>query len=360
MKFTVNSKTLTGAVTKALQAVHNNPVVPVLSNLLFEATGNLTITGSDLSTTITTCLTVDIEQSGSACIPAKLLVDTLKALPEQPITIEAIGNSATIQSHTGTFKMAIEDSSDFVDLNRATGQSFEIDTHQLVRSLDKTVFCASNDDLRPSMTGVLFEVRPDYINLASTDGHRLSVDTFTANAFEADVVVAAKGLSQIKSILTEATTTVTIGSNYITFNSGVEVTLRLIDELFPAYRNVLPENNNIKMGLNKNTLLSSLKRVGLFSNSQTGAVSLQFSNNELRLKADDGTVGNKAVETVEVEGEADLLIGFNHKYLTEVISRVETDNFVMTFSESMRAAIIENGDNLLLIMPVMISEEVLA
>lgn len=374
MKFIVSSSTLLKQLSGISGVVTSNPVVPILENFLFEVTeGKLQITASDLQTSMITSLEVESKESGNIAIPAKILMDTLKNLPEQPVTFTIDENTYGVElsSENGRYKLSGENATDFPKVPVVSGgDTIDISSEILQKAVSSTIFAASTDDLRPSMTGVYVVINDGSTTFVATDGHRLvryrRLD-ITSDA-ESTLIIPKKALVLLKSSLPSDNTNVKIEftpSNAFFNFANVQMVCRLIDERYPDYENVIPVENPNILTLDKSDFLSSLKRISIYANKTTHQVRIKITGSELQISAEDLDFSNEANErlTCEFNGE-DMEIGFNAKFLMEMLNNIDSKTINLELSEPNKAGlIIPQGDDsneniLMLVMPVMLNNYV--
>lgn len=374
MKFVISSSILLKQLNSISGVISTNPLVPILENFLFEIEKEkLTITASDLQTTIITSINIESKEIGNICIPAKILLDTLRNLPEQPVTFSIDDSSyvITIRSNNGNYKLSGENATDFPKIPAIKNATkVEISTELLSKALSNTIFATSTEDLRPAMTGVFFQLNETNLTFVSTDGHRLvryrRVDVASDSA--ASIIVPRKALSLLKNSLPNENALVTMEFNqsnaFFEFNS-TKLICRLIDERYPDYENVIPLDNPNVLTINRLDLLSCLKRISIYANKTTHQVRLKMSGSELQVSAEDLDFSNEANERLvsEFVGE-DMEIGFNAKFLLEMISNLESESISINMSVPSKAGLISpvesnaNEDILMLVMPVMLNSYV--
>jgi DNA polymerase-3 subunit beta len=374
MKFIVNSSALLKQLSSINGVITTNPVVPILENFLFEINdGNLTVTASDLQTSMITEIPVESKESGSIAVPARILLETLKNLPEQPVTfsIEEESYSIEISSDNGRYKLAGENATDFPKVPSVSDDfSVEMSSDVLASAINNTIFATSNDELRPAMTGVYVNLSDTNTTFVSTDGHRLiryrRVDVASDNGNT--IIIPRKALNLLKSTLPSENTNVTVEFNianaFFKFEN-IRMICRLIDERFPDYDNVIPVDNEINMSINRNEFLSSLRRIAIYANKTTHQVRLKITGSELQISAEDLDFSNEANERLACEHEGDdVEIGFNARFLIEILNHLDSDEIEMLLSAPNRAGLIipkekdENEDILMLVMPVMLNNYV--
>jgi len=371
MKFIVSSNSLLKQLNGISGVITTNPVVPILENFLFEVSeGTLKVTASDLQTSMITELAVEAKETGSIAIPAKILMETLKNLPEQPVTftIDEQTYSIELSSEFGRYKLAGENSTDFPKIPAVTnGDILEISSDILQSALHNTIFAVSSDDLRPAMTGIFVSISDTNTTFVATDGHRLvrfrRVDVASESAN--NMILPKKAMNQLMKSFPAENTIVklefTPSNAYFSFNN-IQMICRLIDERYPDYENVIPAQNNNILTIAREGFLSSLKRISIYANKTTNQVRLKITGSELVISAEDLDFSNEASEklTCEYDG-SDMEIGFNANFLKEMLNNMSTPMVKLELSAPNRAGLLkpvdgeENEDLLMLVMPVMLN-----
>jgi DNA polymerase III subunit beta len=374
MKFIVNSAYLLKQLSNINGVITTNPVVPILENFLFELEkGALTVTASDLQTSMITELQVESKEKGSIAVPARILLDTLKNLPEQPVTfsIDESTYSIEIISDNGRYKLSGENATDFPKVPSVSNDfTAEISTEVLARAINNTIFATSNDELRPAMTGVFVNLGEKNSTFVATDGHRLvryrRADVKSENGNS--IIIPRKALNLLKATLPAENMEVSLNFNmsnaYFKFGN-IKMICRLIDERFPDYDNVIPTQNNIQMTIERTDLLGALKRISIYANKTTHQVRLKITGSELQISAEDLDFSNEANERLSCEHDGeDIEIGFNAKFLIEMLSNMDSDKIKLTMSAPNKAGVIlpaekdSSEDILMLVMPVMLNQYV--
>jgi DNA polymerase-3 subunit beta len=368
MKFNVSSQDLLKQLNKAAGAISSNPVLPVLEDFLFDLSGDkLTITATNLETTVITYMSVSAEEEGTVAVPAKILLDTLKALPDQPITFTAEEDTKAVEitSAYGKYKLAGDNPEDYPDIQDVSeAGAVELDSFVLADALSKTLFATSNDDLRIAMTGVYVQVDFNKVTFVATDAHKLV--RYTRGGMSTDntgsFIVPKKSLSLLKGILpAEGNVKMEHGKSNVSFTfDGVRFVCRLIDANYPDYTAVIPSDNPNTLQVSRNDFQNSLRRIAIYANKTTNQVVLNINEGSLTISAQDLDFSNEATEQLacEYEGEA-LTIGFNGRFLIEMLSVLDTDQIRFELSTPNRAGIMipgemdSNEDILMLVMPVM-------
>lgn len=371
MNFIISST----ALLKNLQAIggvlNTNNSLPILDNFLFELSdGQLTISASDLENTMTTSVRPDeSKEDGKIAIPAKLLLDTLKNFTDQPLSFH-IDNSnfgIEISSDYGKYKLVGQNADDFPKSPEIENpNALNVSGDVIANAINKTLFATGNDELRPVMSGVFCQLESDKLTFVATDAHKLVKYSRTdAGASKAaEFILPKKPLNLLKQNLTgEESISVSYNETIARFNFGsIELTSRLIDGKYPNYEAVIPVENPNVLTVDRMSFLNSIKRVSIFSNKTTHQVKLRVAGSELAISAEDLDFSNEAKErlTCNYSGD-DMEIGFNSKFLLEMLNHINTQEVILEMSEPNKAGILlpsgnekEGEDILMLVMPVMI------
>ena len=374
MNFIVSSSYLLKNLSSISGVITSNPVVPILENVLFEIeNGNLLITASDLQTSVMVELQVESKENGSVAIPAKILIDTLKNLPEQPVTFSIDENNYNIEinSDNGRYKLAGENSADFPKVPEISdGYSFTVNANTLALAIGNTIFSTSTDELRPAMTGVFFRLSSNSCTFVSTDGHRLVKyirTDISGDEVDHDMIIPRKSLNLLKTIIpSDDKNDINIefnASNAFFSNDNIKLVCRLIDERYPDYENVIPSDNSNSIEVDKSEILNSLKRIAIYANKTTNQVRLKVSGSEILISAEDLDFSNEANERISCEHDGDdIEIGFNAKFLIEILSNIHSDKVIFKLSEPNRAGLVlpedieDEEDLTMLVMPVMLND----
>jgi len=317
--------------------------------------------------------TIDVESDskGSVAIPARLLLDTLKTFPEQPLTfVIEDNNTVEISSNHGKYALAYASGEEFpkaVALEDPSSTTILGDI--LATAISKTIFAAGNDDLRPVMSGVFFQFSSDNLTFVATDAHKLVKYTREdASASQtAEFIMPKKPLNLLKGILAGSEEDVKIeynDSNAKFSFENTELICRLIDGKYPNYEAVIPKENPNKLTIARTQFLNSVRRVSIFSNKTTHQVRLKMAGSELNISAEDIDYSNKAEErlTCDYQGD-DMQIGFNSRFLSEMLNNLNSDDVQLEMSLPNRAGILTPTDGLdegelitMLVMPVMLNK----
>jgi DNA polymerase-3 subunit beta len=371
MNFIVSSTSLLKHLQSISGVLSTSNTLPILDNFLFEiADGQLTISASDLETTMRTTMNVDANEAGRIAIPAKLLLDVLKNLPEQPCTfsVDRTNFSVEIAYDNGKSKMVGYNADEFPRTPAIENSTtIKISGDIISKAINKTLFATGNDDLRPVMSGVFCQFTPQDITFVATDAHKLvryrRADSESAGS--SSFILPKKPLNLLKSNLSgdeEVQMDYNESNAVFTFNDIVLI-CRLIDGKYPNYEAVIPKENPNVLLVDRQQFLSAIRRVSIFANKTTHQIKLKLAGSELSLSAEDVDFSNEANErlTCNYDGD-DMEIGFNSRFLLEMLNNLDTPEVRLEMSEPNRAGLLmpavkdnENEDVLMLVMPVMLN-----
>lgn len=373
MKFIISSNVLLKSLQSVSGVISANSALPIIENFLFEVSGNdLMVTGTDNETRASVKVPLDkSDGDGSVAIPPRLLLETLKTMPDVPITFHVNEDNfgVELRAGEGRFKMAGQSAENYPQVAVLdNANSIVIHSVLLQNVLSKTIFAAGTDELRPQLTGVYFELDTDHVNFVATDAHKLV--RFRRNDLTSDAahsfIVHRKPLNLLKNLLASFDTDVSINFNDTNVAFGFAnfmVTCRLLEGKFPSYESVIPKDNPNKMIISRPALINTLKRVSNFASQSTHQVRFKITGQELVVSAEDTDFSNEARErlTCNYSG-TDIEIGFNSKFLQEMINNLECDEVTFELSIPSKAALIipeqtnsAEEDVLMLVMPVMLN-----
>jgi DNA polymerase III subunit beta len=371
MKFIVSSSALLKQLQHISGVINANTVLPILEDFLFEVEKNkLSVVATDLETVMRIQMDIEAKDSGKVCIPAKILLDSLKNIPDQPLTFNIDKNfGIELTSDNGKYKVMGENPDNFPKEPSADDTtSFKATSSALITAINKTLFAVSNDDLRPAMTGVFFELDKKGMQCVATDAHRLVKykRTDVSCPKSDNFIVPKKPLTLLKSALPANNDEISISynSNHFFVKHGTtQMSCRLIDARFPDYKVVIPSDNPYKLVVNKNDFQGALRRVAIFSNKSTNQVVLSIAGSELELTAQDIDFSFEGDERMKCryDGE-DLAIAFNAKFLIEMLNAADSDDIKIELSTPTKAGIIkpteqeEDEELMMLVMPLMLNQ----
>ena len=367
MKFTVSSSKLLEHLQKANGVIASNPVMAILEDFKFTlSNGDLEITGTDLQTSVVTHMEVNNEESFTFVAPAKTLMDTLKATPDQPIEFEYDEDDkrVTLSSSVGKYHMASHPVDEFPDLPKEENtREVELPCALLQQAFAKTIFATSNDEARLAMTGVYVQFEEGKVVFASTDAHKLVEYTYESEAIHlnGDFILPKKSVNLLKGILPDE------GNVQMSFNSQhaffefdeTKVACRLLEAQYPDYKAVVPSSNPYELSINRQDFHNSLKRISIFANRTTHQVILNLNEDSLTISAQDLDYSKDAKEQLDCfyKGEP-MNIGFNSKFLQEMVGVLESEEVILKLETPSKAVLLlpsetEEGESFfMLIMPV--------
>lgn len=374
MKFIVSSLRLLKVVQSLSGVINSNNTLPILDDFLFEINGNeLKITASDLETTMVVTIQPDlVEGQGEVTIPARLLIDILKNFPDIPVSFNIDETTLAIEIMTGEgrYKMVGHKSDEFPRIpSIKDASSWEIPADVLACGFEKTSFAAGNDEIRLVMTGVFMEMTANGLNFVATDAHklvryrRMDIKSENSDSF----IVPKKPINQLKNILSgkaDEMVLVEFNKTNASFSTpGFKLVCRLIEGRYPNYEAVIPKTNPNKLTIDRQLLLSAIRRVAIFSSKATHQIRFKIAGQELVLTAEDLDYYNEAKERLSCNYEGtDMEIGFNSRFFQEMLSNINQVEVLLEMSAPNRAGIIYPVDNqnadediLMLLMPVMLN-----
>ncbi|MBR2962327.1 MAG: DNA polymerase III subunit beta [Alistipes sp.] len=373
MKFTLSSSALLSRLSGAGKVISNKSTLPILEHFLFELKdGVLKVTASDLEIWVVTEIAVDnIEREGRVAAPAKLLLEVLKECAEMPLTIDVNEQTWEIKMtwHSGGSSVPGANPVSYPSLQTLSEEAIEfpMEVDTLLNGVNKTIFAAADDDLKPAMNGVFFNIEPLQTTFVATDAHKLvEFKIGHDSGVEASFILPKKPAVLLKSMLLKEEEPVKVGfdkSNAIFKLSQTTLICHLIESKYPNYNVVIPTANPNKMLVDRVEFLNSLRRVAVCANSSTNLVRLDIDNNHLTLTAQDAGFYMSANETLSCSYEGDkITIGFNSAYLVEILSNIDTPTVLVELGDSSRAAVfkpVSDDDNgsatLMLLMPMLIN-----
>lgn len=375
MKFIASSATMLNHLQAISRVINSKSTLPILDCFKLELKGNrLTLTAADSETRLETWIEVNsAEGEGSLAINAKNLLDPLRELPDQPLTFDI--NDETLEVfiyyHNGKYNFVGLKGDEYPEpkpLKEDTAMSLTIEADMLVSGINRTVFATADDELRPVMNGIYFDITADDLTFVASDGHKLVRVTTTEAKGEgrSSFILPKKPANLLKSLLPKETGIVTINFDennaYITM-SAYKMICRFVEGRYPNYNSVIPQNNTNTVTLDRLTLLNALKRVSVFSNPSIGLVKLQLSEEKIVITAQDIDFLTAAEETIICSYSGNVMnIGFKAAFLIEILDNIPSADIRIELSDPSRAGLIlpveqeENEDMLTLLMPMMLND----
>ncbi len=370
MKFTLSKSRLSGYLQSVLQVVPSKSTLPILSNILFEVLDDkLKISATDLEVSITATFDCTVVKKGITVLPARILFDIIKELPESEITFEGTASRVEIKVPNGSYKIACASPDDFPKLPVInTKKQIKIPGDVLVSMIKKTTFACSSDETRPALNGVLWSTKGDMMNMVATDGHRLakvSVENSKLKGVSEDIIIPPKVLNLIPKFIGESDDEIGIifGENNIIFNlEDIILTSRLIEGPYPNFEQVIPAESDKRMVISRDDLNGAVRRVSILSNSLTHQVKFAIKNNAVTISTTNADVGGEGKESVSCDFTGDgIELGYNATYIMDILGKMESDEVVFELSNPVSAGVIYSPDIpkeqfLCLIMPLRLAE----
>ena len=374
MKFIVSSLKLLKNLQALSGVIGTKNTLPILDDFLFQLTENeLKITTSDLDVTMSVSMVPDmVEGTGEVTIPARLLLEIMKNFPDVPITINVDNNTLAVEliAGEGRYKLAGHKSDEFPQLPVMADTSvWEIPADVLARGFEKTVFATGMDEIRPIMSGVLMEMTENYLTFVATDAHKLV--RYRRMDVKSDVVASfimpKKPINQLKNILAglaDEPVRIEFNKTNASYVFGDYVLIcRLLEGRYPNYEAVIPKSNPHQLTIDRQTFLSAIRRVAVFSSKATHQVRFRITGQEIMLTAEDVDFYNEAKERLACSYTGDdMEIGFNSRFFQEMLGNFDSNEVKLEMSAPNRAGILtpvdnanESEDLLMLLMPVMLN-----
>ena len=378
MKFIVSSTDLLSHLQAISRVINNKNSLPILDNFLLQLEGNkLTMTASDIETTLITSMEVDNSQGdGKVAVASRLLLDTLREFSDQPLTftINDSNLAMVINSANGSYNFIGQNGDEYPRMPQLQedARTMTLPVSTLSSGISKTLFCTADDELRPVMNGVFFDIATDSLTLVATDAHKLVryKTTYTTASIKEEETVSfilpKKPATMLKNILPKES-----GEVEIQFDSknahfklaNYTMICRQVEGRFPNYNGVIPKANPFKVIVDRATLLNALKRVSVFSNQASNLVKLAIEGNQIHISAQDIDFSISAEETITCQFEGDpIKIGFKSSFLVEILGNIDVAEVVLELSDASRAGLIlpfekaENEEILMLLMPMLLND----
>jgi len=374
MKFVVSSSELLGRLQSVSRVIASKNTLPILDNFLFNLTGDsLTITASDLETTLHTTMPIDnVMEQGSVAIPARILTDSLKEFPEQPLTFAFNKEQNIIEFTWATGKFQVpgfpaEDYPIAREPNDNLSITFSPDI--LLEGINRTLFATGDEELRPVMNGIFFDLKTDAANLVASDSHKLVCYTRPdiKSTEDASFILPKKPANILKNLLVKVEDDVTISFDKTNafFNFGsYRMTCRLVEGNYPAYRSVIPQGNPNNIIADRVELMNAVRRVSVCANQATNLIRLLFSANQIFVSAQDVEFRIAAQERISCQYDGPAIeMGFKSVFLAEILANLPCTEVNIALSDPSRVGLItpiytepENEEICALLMPMMITQ----
>ena len=374
MKFTISSSKLFSQLQAVSRVINSKNALPILDDVLFDVSGNeLKLTASDGETTIRTSVELEsVEGAGKVASAAKLLLETLKEFSEQPLvfTIDENNFAVNMVSQNGTYSFVGVNGNEYPEMPAVEGdaQSVAVPANVLQNAIEKTIFCTADDDLRPVMNGIFFDIAADKVTMVATDAHRLVryTNTGVASGVTASFILPKKPASLLKNLLAKAEeeVKVTFGQKNARFEFGSTIIVcRQIEGRFPNYNAVIPQANQNIVTVDRQTMLNACKRVAVFANNGTAQLRLALSENQIKISAQDIDFSTSAEETISCNyNGTPMAIGFKAPFLIDLLGSIASADVLLKLADPARAGLLvpveneENEDVLMLLMPMLLND----
>jgi len=379
MKFILSSTELLSHLQAISRVINSKNSLPILDNFLFDLKGNtLTMTASDIETTLITSMEVEnSEGDGKVAVASKLLLDTLREFSEQPLSfsINDSNLAMVISSANGTYNFIGQNGDEYPRMPQLQDEArvLNLSVDQLSAGISKTLFCTAEDELRPVMNGVFFDIEKESLTMVATDAHKLvryktnhSSITLGDEEERVSFILPKKPATMLKNILPKESGDVEVrfDSKNAHFKlSNYTMICRQVEGKYPNYNGVIPKQNSYKIIIDRLSILNALKRVSVFSNQGSNLIKLDFNSNQLNISAQDIDFSISAEETINCQFEGDpIKIGFKSSFLVEILGNISSAEVILEISDPSRAGLIlpleneENEEILMLLMPMLLND----
>ena len=374
MKFNVSSKALYNATSAVSKVINSKNTLAILDNFLINLSGNiLTITGSDQENALTARIEVEkAKGDGSVCLGARRLVELLKAIPDQGVTVDLNEDTLEMQltyqsGHYSFVGLPANQYPEFAPESAGEPISFSIATEQMIAGLDNTMFAVSNDEYRIIMQGVLFDIAPESITFVATDTRKLVryIDKRTAPGVTGSCVIPSKPANIIKNVFAkDETLNITMNSRSAVIESGnFTFQCTFLNGNYPDYNRVIPRNNTNVLNVDRAGLLDAVRRVAIFVEVDGGLEKFRITPESILIKSNDPSLCTSAREQVPCSYTGnERTIGFNASYLTEILNTIKSPEVIVNLGDAGRPGVFrpseepDNTELVMLLMPMTVGE----
>lgn len=374
MKFTVSSTALFSHLQAISRVINSKNSLPILDCFLMDLTdGTLSMTASDNETTLSTSIEVnESDGDGRFAVSSKTLLEALKEISEQPLNfqIDLKNLEISVQYMNGKYNLMGQNADEYPEAQILGNNAVQltIGTDVLLAGINRSIFATADDELRPVMNGIYFDITTEDITLVASDGHKLVRNkSFAAHSNEkAAFILPKKPANMLKNLLPKEEGDVQIGfdDRNATFTTeNYSMVCRLIEGRYPNYNSVIPQNNPHRATIDRSTLASALRRVSVFSSQASSLIKLSLSGNVMKISAQDIDFSTSAEETVACQYEGNMMsIGFKSNFLIDILNNMSSTNVIIELADPSRAGVIvpeeqeENEDLLMLLMPMMLND----
>lgn len=369
MKFSIPRQSLDKAIQRVLAVVSPKTTLPVLANFLLEVNEKekrIFLTATDLDMTVTTGADATVEEGGSVTLPAKRFAEIVRELGDNDVALSSDGEEISIKAGKSKFRIVGIPTEEFPSLPKSDRASaFSVSASVLARMVDKVSFCTSRDETRPSLNGAIWEFAADHMGMTATDGHRLA--TFKTNGdFKAlagkNMIVPPKALGHAVRIIAaegDDTVSVSVHENHVAFFIGsTTINSRLLEGPFPNYRQVIPKDNDKELVLERESLMSAVRRVAVLADTLTHQVRMTLSKKKVELVVSTPDVGEAREEIPGKFNAESMEVGYNANYLLDVLKHIDSHSIRVMLGTAVGAAVVsaveeaEGEEYVCLLMPL--------
>lgn len=374
MRFVVSSSALYSHLSAASRVMSSKNSMPILDCFLLNIRdGKATITASDSEKYFVTSVElIEMSENAMFCVPAKTLMESIKELAEQPLSLDYNPDTNELIGihQSGSFSVMGQNADPFPIQQDINGDATRLamPTQMLLNGINRCLFATANDEIRLVMTGVYFDIKPDSITFAGTDGRKLvrNRNTNLQPGFEGGFILPKKVCAILKSVLTKSEDEIIINfdsEKALIQSADFELYFRLVEGRYPNYNAVIPTNNPFQATVDRSSLISALKRVGVFCNQSSGLMKVHLENNLMKLTGQDNDYATSAEENIFCEyNNQPISIGFSCQFLLEIANILEGDNLTIQLADPSRPGLVvpaeqeENDEVLMLLMPMMLND----
>ena len=374
MKFIVSSTGLFSHLQAISRVINSKNSLPILDCFLLELTdGTLSITASDSETTLVTSIeVVESDGDGQFAVSSKTILDALKEIPEQPLTfvVNPENFEISVQYQNGKYSLMGQNADEYPQTPRLGDNAVNVtmEAPVMLNGINRSLFATADDELRPVMNGIYFDITTEDITFVASDGRKLVRNkTYKARGTEkAAFILPKKPASVLKNLLPKDQGDVQVGfddRNAIFTLENYSMTCRLIEGRYPNYNSVIPQNNPHKATLDRAAFMSALKRVSVFSSAASSLIKLHLDYNRIQISGQDIDFSTSAEETLMCQFEGNpMSIGFKSTFLIDILNNISSQEIIMELADPSRAGVIlpvdqeDEEDLLMLLMPMMLND----
>lgn len=364
MKFIIDREQLLEPLQQIVNVIEKRQTMPILANVLMKIeNGKLVLTGTDLEIQIIAAVQIEIMEEGSITVPARKLFDICRNLPEQAkIRVELVEDKIKIHSERSRFSLSTLAADDYPEFSEGTMDcQFFIHSGQFKKSLEKTIFCMANQDVRYYLNGLMLNISNNVLKLVASDGHRLSIyedEINQATGVESKIILPRKGVIELSRLLDDSDKEISVSfssNNIKILFDNLTFSAKLIDAKYPEFGKVFMQEFNNPIRIQKQVLKDALTRVSILANEKFKGVNLNINADGLKLTTHNPEHEEAEEEIViDYDGEP-ISISFNAQYLLEAVSNLDSEMAVITIASNGSSCFIEEPEQRLfkfIVMPM--------